>query len=64
MTLEVDAFVEGGFSVDLLVGYRGSPYRPFERIVATGTSVAIADAFPTDGSEEEGDPFIIVRINC
>jgi hypothetical protein len=56
--------VKGGFSGDLLVGYRGSPYRPLERVVAAGTSVAVADAFPTEGSEEEGDPFIVVRINC
>lgn len=63
MTLEVDATVEEGFSVDLLVGYRGSLYRPLERVVA-GTSVAAVDAFLTEGSEEEGDPFIVVRINC
>ncbi len=57
-------FVKRGFSGDLLVGYRGSPYRPFERVVAAGTSVAVADAFLTEGSEEEGDPFIVVCINC
>lgn len=64
MTPEVDAFVKGGISEDLLAGYRCSPYRPFERVVAAGTSVAVADAFPTKGSEEDGDPFIEVRINC
>jgi len=64
MTLEVDAFVKGGFSADLLVGYRGSSYRPFERAVVAGISVAVADTFLTEGSEEEGDPFIVVRMNC
>lgn len=61
MALEVDAFVTGGFSVDLLVGYRGSPYRPLKRVVAAGTSVAVADGFPAEGGEEGEDPFIAVR---
>jgi hypothetical protein len=32
--------------------------------VAAGTSVAVEDAFLTEGSEEGGDPYIVVRINC
>jgi hypothetical protein len=63
-TLEVGAFAKGGFSEDLLIGKRGPPYRPFERVVEAGTSVAVADAFLTEGCEEEGDPFIVVRVTC
>lgn len=32
--------------------------------MAAGSSVAAADAFPAEGSEEGGDPYIVVRINC